>query len=160
MDEKKSESLKQVGDKRYLFVMVDDTDYGIDLDIVQEIIVMQEISPIPSTKPFCRGVINIRGTIVPVIDLRIKMGLEACEYNENACIVIVTFGNEKIGMIVEAVQDVLLIQASQLQDSPSRSGGNGRRSISSQIANIDGAVKQILNVNRVFDIGQNQEAAV
>lgn len=160
MDEKKSESPEQTGDKRYLFVMVDNTDYGIDLEIVQEIIVMQDISPIPSTKPFCRGVINIRGTIVPVIDLRIKMGLESCEYDENACIVIVAFGGEKIGMIVEAVQDVLLIQPSQLQKSPAKDNGDGRRSISSQIANIDGAVKQILNVNRVFDIEPNQEAAV
>lgn len=160
MDEKKSESPEQTGDKRYLFVMVDNTDYGIDLQIVQEIIVMQEISPIPSTKPFCRGVINIRGTIVPVIDLRIKMGLDPCEYNENACIVIVTFDNEKIGMIVEAVQDVLLIKPSQLQESPARTGGGARRSISSQIANIDGSVKQILDVNRVFGVGQNQEAAV
>lgn len=160
MDEKKSKSPEQTGDKRYLFVMVDNTDYGIDLEIVQEIIVMQEISPIPSTKPFCRGVINIRGTIVPVIDLRIKMGLEPCEYDENACIVIVTFDNEKIGMIVEAVQDVLLIKSSQLQESPARTNGNGKRSISSQIANIDGAVKQILDVNRVFGVGQNQKAAV
>ncbi len=160
MDEKKSESPEQTGDKRYLFVMVDNTDYGIDLEIVQEIIVMQEISPIPSTKPFCRGVINIRGTIVPVIDLRIKMGLDPCEYDENACIVIVTFDNEKIGMIVEAVQDVLLIKPSQLQESPARTGGNGKRSISSQIANIDGAVKQILDVNRVFGVDQNQKAAV
>jgi purine-binding chemotaxis protein CheW len=160
MDEKKSESPEQTGDKRYLFVMVDKTDYGIDLEIVQEIIVMQEISPIPSTKPFCRGVINIRGTIVPVIDLRIKMGLDPCDYDENACIVIVAFGGEKIGMIVEAVQDVLMIQPSQLQKSPARSSEDGRRSISSQIANIDGAVKQILNVNRVFDIEPNQETAV
>lgn len=160
MDEKKSESPEQTGDKRYLFVMVDNTDYGIDLEIVQEIIVMQDISPIPSTKPFCRGVINIRGTIVPVIDLRIKMGLEPCDYDENACVVIVSFGGEKIGMIVEAVQDVLLIQPSQLQNSPAKNTGDGKRNISSQIANIDGAVKQILNVNRVFDIDPNQETAV
>ena len=135
MDEKKSESPEQTGDKRYLFVMVDNTDYGIDLEIVQEIIVMQEISPIPSTTPCCRGVVSSRGTIA-------------------------TFDNEKIGMIVEAVQDVLLIKPSQLQESPARTGGNGKRSISSQIANIDGAVKQILDVNRVFGVDQNQKAAV
>lgn len=160
MDERKSETPEQSDDKRYLFVMVDGTEYGIDLNIVQEIIVMQEISPIPSTKPFCRGVINIRGTIVPVIDLRIKMGLKACTYDESACIVIVAFDNEKIGMIVESVRDVLLIQPSQLQDSPTRTGGGSRHSISSQIANIDGAVKQILDINRVFGVDQNREAAV
>lgn len=161
MEDKKTETaVEQAADKRYLFVMVDNTEYGIDLEIVQEIIVIQEISPIPSTKPFCRGVINIRGTIVPVIDLRIKIGLEPCEYSENACIVIVEIGGEKIGMIVEAVCDVLPIHPSQLQKSPAREHATGKQSFSSQIANIDGAAKQILDVNRVFDLNQRDGESI
>lgn len=157
MEEKKA--AVQVEDTRFLFVTVNDVEYGIDIDMVQEIIVMQEVSPIPSTKPFCKGVINIRGTIVPVIDLRIKMGLEACVYNEDACIVVVMIGGERIGMIVEAVRDVLQIKPTQLQKSPAKDEALGKCNISSQIANIDGAVKQILDMKKVFDLDQDVQQA-
>jgi purine-binding chemotaxis protein CheW len=153
MEEKKA--VVQVEDTRFLFVAVNGVEYGIDIDMVQEIIVMQEVSPIPSTKPFCRGVINIRGTIVPVIDLRIKMGLDPCVYTEDACIVVVMIGGERIGMIVESVQDVLQIKASQLQKSPAKAEAMGKCNISSHIANIDGAVKQILDMSKVFDLDQD-----
>jgi len=158
MEEKKAAG--QAEDKRFLFVKVNGVEYGIDIEIVQEIIVMQEISPIPSTKPFCRGVINIRGTIVPVIDLRIKIGLESCEYHENACIVVVMIASERVGMIVEEVCDVLQIKPSQLQNSPAKAEVTGKCNISSRIANIDGAVKQILDMHKVFDIDQGEETAV
>jgi purine-binding chemotaxis protein CheW len=155
MDENKTEkAAEQAEESRYLFVTVDDVEYGIDISIVQEIIVMQEVSPIPSTKPFCRGVINIRGMIVPVIDLRIKIGMPPCDYDENACIVVVMLGGERIGMIVESVREVIQIPQSQLRESPARTEAGGKRSVSSQIANINGTIKQILDMNKVFDIDQ------
>jgi Chemotaxis signal transduction protein len=147
--------------QRYLFVSVNGVEYGIEIERVDEIIVMQEISPIPSTKPFCKGVINIRGTIIPVIDLRIKMGLPSCEYTEDACIVVVMIQGERIGVIVEAVQDVLMLQASQIQESPA-TGSAANKGISSKIAKIDGAVKQIIDLYKVFDLepeGESQQAA-
>jgi len=64
---------------KFLFISVGGIEYGIDIKLVQEIIVMPTISPIPSAKPFCKGVINIRGTIVPVIDIRVKLGLDAAD---------------------------------------------------------------------------------
>ena len=161
MDEEKKENqaeqAEQAESKRYLFVTVDHVEYGIDISIVQEIIVIQEISPLPGMKPFCRGVINIRGMIVPVIDLRVKIGLQQCEYNENACIVVMMLGGEQIGVIVEDVREVLQIPPSQLQESPARSDAGGKRSISSRIANINGTVKQILDMYKVLDIDPDSE---
>ena len=132
-------------------------EYGIDITIVQEIIVIQEVSPLPGMKPFCKGVINIRGMIVPVIDLRVKMGLQQCDYGENACIVVVMLGGEQIGVIVESVREVLQILPSQLQESPARANAGGKRSISSQIANINGTVRQILDMYKVLDIDPEAE---
>ena len=155
--EKTETQAEQAESKRYLFVTVDHVEYGIDIAIVQEIIVIQEISPLPGMKPFCKGVINIRGMIVPVIDLRVKMGLQQCDYDENACIVVVMLGGEQIGVIVESVREVLQIQPSQLQESPTRADAGGKRSISSQIANTNGTVRQILDMYKVLDIDPETE---
>ncbi|MBR2879804.1 MAG: chemotaxis protein CheW, partial [Oscillospiraceae bacterium] len=76
------------GDKKaqkYLFFALDEIEYGVDISIVDEIITMTPVSPIPSTKPFCKGVINIRGSIVPIIDMRIKLGKPEIEYDDAAC---------------------------------------------------------------------------
>lgn len=152
MEDKKAETTQSEG-KRFLFMSVGGMEYGIDLDVVQEIIVMQDISPIPGARPFCKGVINIRGTIVPVLDLRIKIGLPPCEYDEDACIVVVLVDGEKVGIVVEAVCDVVLLQQSQLRDSPARLE-KGRANISSQVVSINETVKQILDIGRVFDTDQ------
>lgn len=154
-DEKKKEE-----GQKFLFVTVNGIEYGIEIELVQEIIVMQRVSPIPSARPFCKGVINIRGTIVPVIDLRIKIGLEPCEYNELACIVVVMIAGERIGMIVEAVNDVLQFEASQIQVSPAKQNCGDRNCISSKIAKIDGTVKQIMDMHKVFDLEPQQDSKV
>lgn len=160
MEETKTDvqETQQEGQK-FLFMLVNGIEYGIEIELVQEIIVMQEISPIPSAKPFLKGVINIRGTIVPVIDLRIKMGLPPCEYNELSCIVVVMAAGEKIGIIAEGVQDVIQLDPSQLQDSPGINRSD-KCCISTRIANIDGTAKQILDLNRVLDLDQEQNGKV
>ena len=81
--------------QKYLFFALEDIEYGVDISIVDEIITMTPVSPIPSTKPFCKGVINIRGSIVPIIDMRIKLGKEEIEYTDAACIIIFMLEGEK-----------------------------------------------------------------
>jgi len=155
MEEIKTENPEAEGQK-YLFVTVKDVEYGIEIGLVQEIIVMQKISPLPGAKPFCKGVINIRGTIVPVIDLRVKIGLEPCEYTDLACIVVVIVEGERIGMIVEEVNDVLQLGPDKLQDSPAKNHGD-RRYISCKIAKVNGTVKQIMDMSRVFDLEPHED---
>jgi purine-binding chemotaxis protein CheW len=157
MENTKSDTpeVRQEGQK-FLFVSVNGIEYGIEIELVQEIIVMQEISPIPSAKPFLKGVINIRGTIVPVVDLRVKMGLPPYDYDELSCIVVVMAAGEKIGITVEGVQDVLQLEPSQLQESPARLDCGNKCCISTRIANIDGGAKQILDLNKVLDLNQDQ----
>ncbi len=156
MEEKKEATNKNavVESQRFLFFSVDGTDYGIEIELVQEIIGIQEVSPIPSAKPFCKGVINIRGTIVPVLDMRLKMGMAAVVYDECACIIVVMIDGERIGVIVDKVQDVIQIRPESLQESPVKGDASQKRCIASKIANVNGTIKQILDVNKLFDIEQ------
>lgn len=142
--------------QKYLFFALEDIEYGVDISIVDEIITMTPVSPIPSTKPFCKGVINIRGSIVPIIDMRIKLGKAEIEYDDAACIIIFMLEGEKVGAIVERVLNVDEIPDTMLLDSPAKSDTSGYRSVSSKIVANSGGVKQILDVNKVFDIDSVQ----
>ena len=138
---------------KFLFISVGGIEYGIDIKLVQEIIVMPTISPIPSAKPFCKGVINIRGTIVPVIDIRVKLGLDAAEYDEQTCVVVVSISGQRIGVVVDRVKDVAEIPLEDILDSPARAMSSvGKRCVSSKIAKMNGKVKQIIDMDQVLDL--------
>lgn len=141
--------------EEYLIFTVDTIDFGIDIGLVQEIIEIQPASKIPNALDFCSGIINIRGTIVPVIDMRRKLGFEPIDYDDRACIIVIMLEAELVGAIVDAVQDVIHISAQELLESPVLNGGaTEQRHYTSKIANIDGKIKQILDVDTVFDIGE------
>lgn len=138
--------------QKYLFFSLDAVEYGVEIGLVQEIITLPQISPIPSTKKFCKGVINIRGSIVPVIDMRIKLGKEPCEYTEKTCIIVLELAGERIGAIVERVLEVVEISSDKLLESPSKFESNGYQSISSKILSDAGGKRQILDLYQVFDL--------
>ena len=142
--------------QEYLIFTVDKIDFGIDIGLVQEIIEIQPASPIPNALDFCSGIINIRGTIVPVLDMRRKLGFEPVEYDERACVIVILLEAELVGAIVDSVQDVMHISVQDLLESPNINGGGEKAFYTSKIANIDGKIRQILNVNAVFNIGYEE----
>lgn len=141
--------------EEYLIFTVDKIDFGIDIGLVQEIIEILPVSPIPNALDFCSGIINIRGTIVPVLDMRRKLGFVAKEYDDRACIIVVLLEEELVGAIVDSVQDVIHISAQELLESPAMGGGE-KGYYTDKIASIDGKIRQILNVNAVFNIGNGE----
>ena len=88
-------------------------DYGIPILKVREIIGMMEITHVPKTPLFIKGVINLRGKIIPVMDLRAKFGMETQEYTERTCIIVVEI-NSLVGIIVDTVSEVLNIQENEI----------------------------------------------
>jgi len=138
--------------REYLIFTVDNIEFGIDIRLVQEIIEYQEASPIPNMLDFCRGIINIRGTIVPVIDMRRKLGFETREYDDRSCIIVIMLRSELVGMIVDSVQDVARIAPDQLSDSPVMLSKGDVKPYTAKIANINGKIKQIISVEAVFDV--------
>ena len=89
--------------------------YGVDIDAVREIIRMQEITRVPRTPEFVEGVINLRGKVIPVVDLRKRFGLAVGEENKDNRIVVVDIGGQDIGVVVDAVTEVLRIPASAIE---------------------------------------------
>ena len=89
--------------------------YGVDIGAVREIIRMQEITRVPQTPEFVEGVINLRGKVIPVIDLRKRFGLQVADQSKDNRIVVVDIGKQDIGVIVDAVTEVLRISADSVE---------------------------------------------
>lgn len=92
---------------QYVTFLLGDEEYGLDILAVQEIIGFSRITHVPHLPDFIKGVINLRGTVVPVIDLRLKFGLGQVEYNSHTCIIVVRLADRIMGMIVDVVSEVV-----------------------------------------------------
>jgi purine-binding chemotaxis protein CheW len=106
---------------QYVTFTLGDTDYGIQIMNVQEFMGYSSVTPIPNTPKYVRGVLNLRGTIIPVFDLRLRFGLPARLY-ELSVIVVAIVANRTVGLVVDAVSDVVDIKASDIQETPELSG--------------------------------------
>jgi len=105
---------------KYLTFTLADEEYGIGILKVKEIIGMIVITTVPQTPPHVKGVINLRGKVIPVIDLRLKFGLPDAEYTERTCIIVIEISkdNNKIlmGILVDSVSEVLNIKGADIED--------------------------------------------
>jgi purine-binding chemotaxis protein CheW len=92
--------------------------YGIDIAVVESIIKMQEITQLPQTPSYIKGVTNLRGTVLPVIDLRIRFGLDTQKDTKQTRVIIVTMGAVKVGLMVDGVSEVLRISDESIEPLP------------------------------------------
>jgi purine-binding chemotaxis protein CheW len=93
-------------------------EYGVDIAQVQEINRMVTITHVPRAPKFMEGVINLRGQLIPIIDLRTRFGMQRSERTKNTRIVVTEIGNKRIGMVVDSVSEVLRIPVEQIEDAP------------------------------------------
>ena len=107
---------------KYLTFELDGTEFAIEILKVVEILKMMEITNVPMWPGFAKGTINLRGRVIPVIDLRMKFGLSPTEETERTCTIVVELGGDQIGVVVEAVNEVREIAADDISDPP-RVGG-------------------------------------
>ena len=107
---------------KYLTFKLDVEEYGLEILKVQEIIKMMDITHVPRTPAFVRGVINLRGKVIPVVDLRLKFGMESRETTDKTCVIVVQVaqanGSVTMGIIVDEVSEVLDINAEQIEPAP------------------------------------------
>jgi len=108
---------------KYLTFKLGSEEFGLEILKVQEIIQMQAITRVPRTPEFVRGVINLRGKVIPVVDLRLKFGMDHVEDTEKTCIVVVQIRNATsvvvMGTIIDEVREVLDIPEASIEDTPS-----------------------------------------
>ncbi|TFG92911.1 MAG: purine-binding chemotaxis protein CheW [Syntrophobacterales bacterium] len=138
---------------KYLTFAVADEEYGIGILKVKEIIGMMPITTVPRTPGFVKGVINLRGKVIPVIALRLKFGMEEVEYTERTCITVVEIegasGAVQMGIVVDSVSEVLNIKEENIEDMPSFGAILDTRYILG-MAKIEGNIKILLDIDRVL----------
>lgn len=104
--------------REFLTFRLGEEEYGIEILKVQEIRGYDAVTSIANTPDFIKGIINLRGTIVPIIDMRIKLGLKTVEYNQFTVVIILNVATHVIGLVVDAVSDVTLLAAEQIRPAP------------------------------------------
>ena len=150
------QAVKAMGKRegKYLTFTLADEEYGIGILKVKEIIGMMPITSVPRTPQYVKGVINLRGKVIPVIDLRIKFDMEAIEYDDRTCIIVVEIegraGTFLIGNVVDSVSEVLNIKGDDIEDTP-KLGTNLNTAYILGMAKMEGGVKILLDIDRVLN---------
>ena len=104
--------------QQYVTFLIGGETYGVEVLQVQEIIGMTPITFVPNAMNFMKGVINLRGTVVPVIDMRLKLNLDERQYDVSTVIIVVEVKERMIGIIVDSVSDVVSLPVNSIQDTP------------------------------------------
>ncbi len=138
---------------KYLTFSLKNEEYGIGILKAKEIIGMMPITSVPRTPEFVKGVINLRGKVIPIIDLRTKFSMESIDYTERTCIIVVEVDSDSetvlIGIVVDAVSEVINIKEEDIEKAP----GFGTKLDTDYIlgmAKMEGGVKILLNIDRVL----------
>jgi purine-binding chemotaxis protein CheW len=150
---------------KYLTFTLDNEEYGIALLKVKEIIGMMPITSVPQTPEYVKGVINLRGKVIPVSDLRLRFEMAAANYTDRTCIIVVEIHGEEttiqVGIVVDAVSEVMNIKAEEVEEAPSF-GTKVETDYILGMANMEGQVKILLDIDRVMTreaIIQTEQAA-
>lgn len=142
---------------KYLTFTLDREIYGLEILKVQEIIQIQDITSVPNMPSFIRGVINLRGKVIPVVELRVKFALETTDDTETTCIIVVQVrsgnGELTMGIIVDEVSEVLDVGAESLQETPSFGGGVNTDFIRG-MGKIDKKVVMLLDIDKVLTMSE------
>ncbi|MFB3776608.1 MAG: chemotaxis protein CheW [Bryobacteraceae bacterium] len=138
---------------KYLVFQLGREEFGIRVLKVREIMGVQDITAVPQTPAHVKGVINLRGKVIPVVDLRLKFGLPEIEYTQRTCIIVVQVQGEAttmlMGIVVDGVAEVLNLTASEIEDTPDFGQGVATPYLLG-MAKIKGKVKILLDINQVL----------
>ncbi len=136
-------------DGKYLTFVLGEEEYGLEILKVREIIGLMEITSVPQTPDFIKGVINLRGKVIPVIDLRLKFGMAEVEPTEETCVIVVDIVGSMMGILVDTVSEVLDIGANQIEPPPSF-GSKVDADFIMGMGKIKDKVKILLDIDRVL----------
>jgi purine-binding chemotaxis protein CheW len=144
--------------EQYLTFRLDQLDYGIPIIKVQEIRGWTPVTSLPNSPPYIRGVLNLRGTIVPIIDLRLRFGLKEAVYDTFTVIIVVNVGERLAGMVVDAVSDVVTLAAEQRRPAPEFEGQASRRFVQG-LAQVEEKLLVLLDIDKLINPDALADAA-
>lgn len=134
---------------RYLTFSLGKEIFGIEIKYVREIIGIQPITEIPEIPDYVKGIINLRGKIIPVMDVRIRFKKEFREYNDRTCIIVVDINNISMGLIVDSVAEVIAIPSTDIVEPPQTNIGFNNRYIKN-IARAHNGIKLLIDCERLL----------
>ncbi|EET86351.1 CheW protein [Clostridium carboxidivorans P7] len=141
---------------RFLMFLLDKESYGIEIKYVTEIIGIQPITEIPQLPQYVKGIINLRGKIIPIMDVRIRFKKEPREYNDRTCVIIININNISIGLIVDSVSEVIAIFDENIVKPPQINNGFNSRYIKG-IGKVGNDVKLLLDCEKIFTEDELQD---
>ncbi|MGI5978972.1 MAG: chemotaxis protein CheW [Oscillospiraceae bacterium] len=142
--EKEPEKLEGLND-RYLLFNIDNTTYGMPLALALEILTIQSITRLPCVAPYIKGIFNLRGKVIPVLDVRAKLGLPEREYDDKTCIIVVDIHDMHIGLIVDTVSEVITVPAERIIPPPANTA-----SYVSSVSELENSVVLNLDFDAFF----------
>ncbi|MGE4398584.1 MAG: chemotaxis protein CheW [Campylobacterales bacterium] len=146
-----AENIKNRASKnKFLTYFLGEEEYGVDISQVREIIAMMKITPVPRTPKYVAGVINLRGSIIPVIDTRLRFEMPPLEYTEQTAIIIIEINKVSIGFVVDKVEEVLTIDEANISEPP-KFGTNINTDFIKNIARMGEMVIMILDLEKLFE---------
>ncbi|MCK9171852.1 chemotaxis protein CheW [Desulfuromonas thiophila] len=134
---------------KYLTFHMGDEDYGIEIRYVIEIIGIQRITEVPDMPPYIKGVINLRGKVIPVMDVRARFNLPPRDYDERTCIVVVQLNETSVGLVVDKVNEVADIPPENIEPPPRSTAGGSSQYIQG-MGKMGDRVKILLNVAKLL----------
>jgi len=157
LPDKMDMAVKAMAEKegKYLTFSLANEEYGIGILKIKEIIGMMPVTSVPRTPEFVKGVINLRGKVIPVMDLRLRFGMEEMDYTDRTCIIVVEImgatSTVEIGIVVDSVSEVLNIKGDDIEETPAFGGGLSTDYILG-MAKMEGGVKILLDIDKVLKV--------
>ncbi|MCB0261920.1 MAG: purine-binding chemotaxis protein CheW [Calditrichaeota bacterium] len=144
------EEIEDTQEGQFLTFTLARQEYGIEIRHVTEIIGIQRITDLPDMPAYIKGVINLRGKVIPVVDVRLRFGMENRKYDERTCIIVVNFNDAAVGLVVDTVSEVMNIPAHNIEPSPKASlKSSGGRFIKG-LGKVEDDVKILLDIEQLL----------
>ncbi len=134
---------------KYLTFTVGEEDYGIEIKFVVEIIGIQKITDVPDMPKFIKGVINLRGKVIPVMDVRLRFSIDKRDYDDRTCIIVINVCDKLVGVIVDRVSEVLNIPKNQIEPAPQMKKGETSKFLQG-MGKISDKVVILLNADKLL----------
>ncbi len=134
---------------KYLFFRIGRESYGIGIRFVIEIIELQPISEVPDMPAYVKGVINLRGKVIPIVDLRLRFDMEAREYDNRTCIIVTEVDGVLVGCLVDTVEEVMEIPEKSIEPPPNFRTQSGRDRYISGMGKVGESIKILLDVEKI-----------
>lgn len=134
---------------KYLTFMLDNESYGLEIRHVTEIIGLHSITKVPDVPDYIQGIINLRGKVIPIMDVRRRFGMINREYDARTCIIVINIQESSVGLVVDTVSEVIDIDEAKIEPPPSM-GNNLGRGFMKGIGKIGDDVKLLLDADRLL----------